>query len=365
MIEVRTVVSKNGFLVCLLATLLLFPILSMNSSSVTDTASIVMRENLDFRSRFSSLQYSSAQLDFEDKMVVNYSESINVKIHSIIINQTAPHKLLVEELITFKNTGNEDYTGKLYASLQDKAALTITLFGAYINGSFKPLGIHRTDDFVCMNLTLDNVTIEPGGELQVVYRYELLFSTSSECCVFELTFLYVTDHLGIKVETLEDYEAEGIGDLVLVYETDSGVYITDSDVLFSVYRGKTISIEVFKTTNDQNDSNLLLVLMIIALLSLVVVGIVWYKRNKGSKTTDSDEAKKKRGRPKGKPSNSSQLKKLQREKETILKAIKKLDDNHRAGEIDEELFDEMNSAYKKKAKEILKRIEKVQLKNTK
>jgi len=329
---------KKGFTFCFLIILMIFPVLSINSS---------------------------AQLDFEDNMVPNYSESIEVAVHSIIINQTAPHKLLVEELITFKNTGNENYTGKLYSSVQENAVMTLTLFGAYIEGSFKPLGVYQTDDFLCMNLTLDNVTLEPNDELQVVCRYELLFSEGS---TFELTFLYETNHLGIKVKTLDGYKAEGLGDLDLIYDAGTGMYITDRDATFGIYRGKTISIEVSEKPSGDNDSDTLFILLVIALLSTIVVGFIWYQRTKGSRSQDDDggdddEAKKKRGRPRGKgtvgPSRSSQLKKLLREKETILQAIIKLEADHKAGEIDDEAFEEMRSAYKKKAKGILKKIDKM------
>jgi hypothetical protein len=75
--------------------------------------------------------------------------------------------------------------------------------------------------------------------------------------------------------------------------------------------------------------------------------IARYDKNHGDSETDEDEIEE----------ISPELEKLYNKKEKILKAIKKLEEDKKAGNIDEELYEEMIPVYKKQAIDILKKID--------
>jgi hypothetical protein len=401
------------------------------------------------------------------------ADVIVIDTHYIILNQdqSSPNLVYFEEHVTYNNTGNESYSDRIYiwtpSNIKDPYKPVLDLNGT----KFETDQLQPALNFLFINLSVEDVSIQPGETLKVVYKFNLDYKNTNKF-TFQRTFLYENKNVIIFIQPSKQYNVKGEEGLQLIYNPETETYATRHGTAFPRDFGESMSIsferDVVQEPKENDDGENVLdtnsLLMLIILIIAICLIIIIYVRSRSSqekppspKTSEVSRRRQttkrrpkeesvKRPRPSGrkgketpakpKPSKlptqreklvsekkkvlkitdklktdykngviskatydklrleykeklkktnkriekidksgeddiesddessqSPELQKLLTKKDRILKAIKKLEDDLDAGEIDEDLFEEMSKAYKKQAVEILKKIDQVREKN--
>jgi hypothetical protein len=216
----------------------------------------------------------------------DYSKSIEIKEHYILINQDESGELHVEELIWYHNTGAENFTGTLYVWSQPNDILVkIDQFGYVIDEEFVPAKLYPSQfspNFLYGNLSEENLTIEPESKLEVVYKYTLKFSSTEEFSYYR-TFLYKNEDVIVIIETNDGIVAEGKNNIELIYNAESDSFITSHSESTSMELGDDVTIEFKKDdgsvtgddeNNDKSESSISIDPVLIFIVIIIVIGLV-------------------------------------------------------------------------------------------
>jgi len=251
----------------------------------------------------SAAQYNNGMPD--------WTKSVEVGDHYILITQVESGKLEVEELIWFENMGTENFTDKLFVwSPQSSVLEKITQAGFVINEKLQPSKVYpstHSPNFLFLNLTEENITIAPGGSLEVAFKYILSYD-SVEDMTFTTTFLYTTENVIVIIETQDDYAAEGRENIALIYDQNSKTYITSHSLETSKELGDSIAIGFKISSGDSNGGNsdngsssdkdytliyIAIVIIVGLVISLAVRTMKKKKDMKARKKVDNKKKKKK------------------------------------------------------------------------
>lgn len=187
----------------------------------------------------------------------DWTKSIEVTDHYIIIDQDESNNVEVEELIWFHNKGMENFTGHLFVWSQPNTILVkISQFGFVIDESFKASKVYPSEhspNFFFANLTEENRSIAPDQTVQISYKYNLKYSETGDF-TFQRIFLYNNSNVIVIIKTAKGIKAEGQDSVELIYDKNSNSYITPHSYSTTKKLGDTISI-LFTTSEDTNDDN--------------------------------------------------------------------------------------------------------------
>ncbi len=337
----------------------------------------------------------SAQHGSEGDEMPNFAASLIVDNHYITIEQTSQTTLLVDENIWFNNTGDEDFSGKIYTWSQPGNILKeIRAFSVIYNEKTYNLKVHPVSNFLYVNTT-GNVSLKPGEILQMAFSYTLEYPIA-EKNLFGKTFLYDNENILITFEPFEDTQVKGENDLELIYLASSNKYVTQHSVTLSKIQGEGISFSFSKDLNagdddtdpgpvkvsSENSTKMFIYILIIIAIGFVIIMFIYKKGNKnqtiqeeagthsvGTKTStrqkraaskwavqESEHDPEPADEKVETVSSVEDRSELTGEIKKILKTTERLKKDYKSGLISKEIFDELRGEYKLKLKKIKKRI---------
>jgi hypothetical protein len=311
---------------------------------------------------------------------------IIVSNHDIEITQLDENRLHVHEIISYVNPGNESYTGKI--TCWALAGSSVTEFEPFINDTY--LGGNHTQLSPVIyqyNLADNGLEIGPNETLQFIFEYDLIFE--KDAFMFEKAFYYSNYFIVVSVYPIIDVELT-TANFQLEYNAEGKYYVTHDNTLRSL--GDAIAINFSPAGEEESSSDSILPFVaVIVLIGVVIVAQQVYSRNidlqealkitaknRGSGSNRSRSGNSRTGGSKGAGSNHAKgsrdhtgpkrdfdskipitesMDELLEKKAKLLKAIKRLDDDHRDGLLSDDIHSELKADYKQKAIDVLKMID--------
>jgi hypothetical protein len=341
----------------------------------------------------------------DDPGMPNYAKGIVVDQHYIIIEQDSAHSLVVEEQITYRNTGDENHTGDVFAWSQPGDILSqIYRFEFEIGSARKSVNPTPAGNFLKTNFSAYNITIKPQETFRLIFIYPLVYD-NPEKFYFGTTFLYNTSEVLLIITPQEDYSVEGDENVKLIYQSEAKKYATEHANTLSMVLGESILITFSEkidvngngddTKNGDDESNMTLYLILIIIVILIVLTMIirfyFHKKSLEIEREEQEKLQKKEPtakqikgvekptrksppatkrikhnsesseRPKKSKSASQEKSKRQdliSEKKKILKTQERMKRDYKDGLITKEMFENLKNDYKQKLKKINKRLEK-------
>jgi hypothetical protein len=347
----------------------------------------------------------------------DYAKNMIIDNHYLFILQGSENGFDIEEWVTFNNTGNESYDGKVYMWSQPEPGCTfdgIVKFDAVINDSYKSIMPYPSGNFLVVDLGDYNISIKPGEPLLIEFAYHLTYK-AKDLFNFSKTFLYNNSNVIVMIKPYNDLKAEGVG-IELIYNEESNTYATQHTQKYKREISDSVTFRFSKisqsnngdpTNGDSTSSSdnlifgmskesfqILLVLIIIIICIIITFIVRSYRqkdlqetskgnreirpragRNMGNSRKSSTHRKgpkahrddvtpastgKRKSRTKSKPESSNESRSaLVSEKKKILKTKNRLKNDYKDDLISKETYDKIRSEYKQKLKILNKKITKL------
>ena len=231
---------------------------------------------------------------------------INVEEQTIDII-TAENGLLVEENILFNNIGTENATSiKLWIQQGIKDLNIITSETGLTLNSITTGNIRE------INLSNNNLTIQPGDKLEILLSYTLPTNTEN----FEKTISYDTSYISIKFNDEPLYQSQNA-------QSDS-----------------TISLRLYKPTEAPLS---ITYITIIFILVVIIISIILFSLRKQ--------------RSKVKKSIIESKDMLTTKKALLMSLLKDIEKQYRSKSISDDTYSKLKEEYKQQAVEVMRKLE--------
>ena len=324
---------------------------------------------------------------------------ISVLDHDIEITQVDEYRIHVSEKILCHNPDNESYSGKINCYIQEGSE--ITQFGPFINGSFRGGNYSQLNPVIVQyNLSDNGFEIPSNDSVQFNLEYDLSFPSNS--FRYFKTFYYSNYFLVVSVYPISDTEVR-TSHITLEYNEQGKYYVTHDSTVRVL--GDTFSVQ-FSPEEESSNAALYLLLAVILIIAVIIIvqqiqsnnpdirGTLTKKtgrsgsgkyyqgrsgsgKNKQGRSGSGKDSHVKVGSRKpdagkegtsggwGKPKQESMgkgqtdedLDALIEKKKNLLSAIKRLDEDHETGLLSDDIYSELKDEYKRKAVDVLKRID--------
>jgi hypothetical protein len=324
----------------------------------------------------------------------DYAKDVTIETHYIIIEQDSTHSLVVEEQIWFKNNGEGNHSEKLYVFSQPSDILNqIYKFGFDFNGTYKPVKVYPSVNFLVTNLSDNNLSIGPGETYKLVFQYLLSYSSAEEY-TFRKTFLYNNSEILIIITPNENFNVKGDENVKLIYDSTAKRYATQHADTLSMEFGESLVITFSKKAvatngdppdnNEEFDYNIVLYLLLIGISIIIIAVFLGYRSKKAMqeekrRIAEQERRKNQAGKKKGthrksrkpetikpekkpvktKPMGENKRDKFIKDKKKLLKTTNRLKSDYKEGLISKESYDKLRVDYKQKLKTINKKIERL------
>ncbi len=198
-----------------------------------------------------------------------------------------------------------------------------------------------------------NVTYTPLYEyifLNLEYKLERDPKTKGFDFILDLYDDYidfVNPHILIFVN--DDYLLES-KNITMVYTADIE-NLPDKD-RYSFVTGSYLPVVEISIGKVEEEKEFPLTILLILLLIIILIAMLFVGRAKSKESEEPSEAEDEDAADSG-----EELEELQKKKEGLLKAIKKLDKDFEEGLIDEDVYNELRGNYKSKAADVMKQID--------
>lgn len=297
---------------------------------------------------------------------------ISIDNHDIEINQIKTNEIQISEKIMYNNTNNESYSGNINVFIQQNA--TIKTFGTVINDSFKAGTYSELSPVIIQyNLSENGIEIPANSSLRIDIDYNIEYSADN--FIFEKVFYYSNYFLVVSVYPLNNTEIES-SKIILDYNEEDNYYFAH-DYSIKIL-GDNFIIYFIPKEESTNDSSFVSYLVIVI---IVVVFIVFQINRKISEKKRAIKENVRKSKAKGKEEirvgNSGikekskkethkrkkgieNMESLKEKKKNLLLAIKRLDEDNDAGLLSDDLYEDLKEDYKKRAVEVLKKIDEIE-----
>lgn len=232
---------------------------------------------------------------------------IQVEQQNIEIS-TSEKGLLVEENILFNNTGMDNVTFLKLWMQQD--IIDVTILAVETAEYLNPIITGNTRE---LNLTKNNIVIEPGNKFEILLSYTLPTNTEN----FEKRFFYE------------------ISSLTIIFNDDT------------LYQGKyfksdsELSLYLYKPT--EAPLSITFIIIIFVLVVILITSVLLLLRKQRSKVKKSIIESKDM---------------LDTKKNLLMSILKDLEKQHRSKTVSDETYNKLKDEYKQQAVDVMKKLEK-------
>lgn len=305
---------------------------------------------------------------------------VSVFDHDIEITQIDDVQIHVVEKITcFNPSDNESYSDTITCWIM--AGSQITRFGPLVNETYQGGNYSAfTSEIYQYDLGENGFEIPFNDTIMIILEYTITFS--SDTFRFDKTFYYTNYFLVVSVYPVPDTEIRTTN-INLQYNSPGKYYVTHDSAIRSL--GDQFFVK-FSPEEESVDGSLYLLLAMILVIAVIVIvyhvmsqnsdiqralaktsGKTGSKKSAPSKSISTKSQMRKdsisgnRGKQKYEPVKKIQtdedLDALVGKKNSLLAAIKRLDEDHDAGLLSDDIHSELKEEYKLKAVELLKKID--------
>jgi hypothetical protein len=277
-----------------------------------------------------------------------YNSSMVMELNSLQVPPGVKYELYIDNnndslidlndtLIAFDN----DYDGYLnptpdYDSDQDgHPEVTVT---SYENKTFL---VYLRADYMYHFLSKYHKTIDPTGKSEIIFKKQTVYDTT-----LMRIFLDTDYEVPQKNDDIE-YEEKQSGTNYFYYGEWTGEKDNDLEFLLEVESDEESSTS---SPDQDNQRALTIILILIIIVSTLIVGSMAYGRI-GKKHKKTSPVKKKSSKAKSTKDHSTKKKKHGKSEKIadkkLQKALRQLEEDYEAGELDEDVYHELREQYQK------------------
>ncbi len=285
--------------------------------------------------------------NFQDTGIQITSKNKNIAIQPVIDTYISYRIMAIENLTIYNNRTTPELIGFAISGLPQGWAAEIW------NGTVKLDNIILSpQEFKNFNL----VITAPSYLASIYVRYttQIDIDGNNQKDFFIKKYLYDTKLVSYEVYLTSNNELKVSNDLKMVH--DSLFWLEDYERYWFIARGNdiqsnsytTMSIKFEKTVDSQINP---FYFIILALIIILIISMLLMKKFGFFKEKEFNQ--------KNKGNSEKKIKELEEQKEKILSAIKRVDQEFKENIISKEEYEQLRGAYKKRAVKILKEIDRL------
>ena len=325
---------------------------SITAFSITNTS--LKNDTLNLNATIGVPSISREQKNFQDIGVHLTSENLNVWMLPVI-DLYMPFNITTIENITLFNNGTD--TEVIGFSISDLPGG----WTAEIWNDTKRLDNVSLSSQEYVNLTLIVKAPSYLASIYVGYISQMGINGDQTKGSFIKRYLYETTKITYEVFLLNKDGVEVSNDLIMIHDELYWIenygrywfYAKNEEVQPNSYT--TMSMKLEKNTDGKSNIYIILILVFIVILIVVILLLKWLDFFKEKKTLQNQDVSKE----KGKFTEEKRIKDLEEQKEKVVSAIKRVENEFKDGIISKEDYEQVRASYKKRAVEILKEIDKL------